>query len=145
MDWRSSTRWHIASLCQSGRVCMMCSTSAFSSRSWARRRLRLGLRRPPRCGVTALEVLKSRVSRGVRQLLIRWDGLSASATSWEDLDDFRSISCVRLEGNLFVERKMLCGAFHQASRYTWRSICMRNGSSLLRLVSVVSGLSLLED
>lgn len=50
------------------------------------------------------QVLKSRVSRGVRQLLIRWDGLSASATSWEDLDDFRTQYTVfQLEDELFVE------------------------------------------
>jgi hypothetical protein len=50
------------------------------------------------------QVLKSRVSHGVRQLLVRWDGLSASATSWEDLDDFRTQYTVfQLEDELFVE------------------------------------------
>nr|AAL82656.1 retrotransposon protein, putative, unclassified [Oryza sativa Japonica Group]AAM18147.1 Putative gag-pol polyprotein [Oryza sativa Japonica Group] len=36
------------------------------------------------------QVLRARLARGVRQLLVQWEGLPASATSWEDLDDFRN-------------------------------------------------------
>lgn len=57
------------------------------------------------------QVLKSRVSHGVRQLLVRWDGLSASATSWEDLDDFARYR-VRSRA-VFVERRDVMWAFHR--------------------------------
>lgn len=49
-------------------------------------------------------VLKARLYRGVRQLLVLWEGLPPSAASWEDMDQFRlRYPAFQLEDELLLE------------------------------------------
>jgi len=56
--------------------------------------------------------LKSRLYRGVRQVLIQWKGAPPSAASWEDLQEFQErYPSFQLEDELLVEGgEMSCGA-----------------------------------
>ena len=50
------------------------------------------------------KALKARLARGVRQVLIQWEGTPASAASWEDIDDFiQRYPSFQLEDDLLVE------------------------------------------
>jgi hypothetical protein len=53
---------------------------------------------------TPERAVRSRLARGVRQVLIRWTGEPASAATWEDLDDFTArYPSFQLEDELEVE------------------------------------------
>jgi hypothetical protein len=53
---------------------------------------------------TPLHVLKAQLYRGVRQLLVHWEGAAASEASWEDSTKFqRRYPSFKLEDELLVE------------------------------------------
>ena len=51
-----------------------------------------------------LKALKTRLARGVRQILVQWKDQPASSTSWEDIEDFiQKYPAFQLEDELLVE------------------------------------------
>jgi hypothetical protein len=59
------------------------------------------------------QVVRARLSRGVRQVLVHWKGQSMASTTWEDLDTFRDkYPDLQLEDELDIEGggEMSCGA-----------------------------------
>ena len=61
-------------------------------------------------------VTKSRLARGVRQLLVHWKGEPASAATWEDAEGFRDrYPTFQLEDELLVEggRDVMWGRQYQ--------------------------------
>lgn len=52
---------------------------------------------------TPIEVLRARKARGLWQVLVRWEGLSAADTSWEDVQHFKEqYPSFQLEDKLFL-------------------------------------------
>jgi len=65
------------------------------------------------------KVIKARIARGVRQLLVEWQGEPVSAATWEDLEDFRSrFPTFQLEDELDFEagRDVMCGKTYARCR-----------------------------
>ena len=65
------------------------------------------------------KVVKARIARGVRQLLVEWQGEPVSAATWEDLEDFRSrFPTFQLEDELDFEagRDVMCGKTYARRR-----------------------------
>jgi hypothetical protein len=66
------------------------------------------------------QVLRARLARGVRQLLVQWEGLPSSATSREDLEEFQQrYPAFQLADELLVEagRDVMWGIpFHRRRR-----------------------------
>jgi hypothetical protein len=57
-------------------------------------------------------VTQGRMARGVRQVLVEWEGQPPTSASWEDLDDFRArFPSFQLEDELDFEagRDVMCG------------------------------------
>jgi hypothetical protein len=59
-------------------------------------------------------VLKSRLSRGIHELLAAWKGQAAANTTWMDLEEFRRLyPTFQLKDELLVQwGEMSCGDFH---------------------------------
>jgi hypothetical protein len=57
-------------------------------------------------------VTAGRLARGIRQLLVQWQGEPAASASWEDYDDFRAhFPDFQLEDELVYDggRDVMCG------------------------------------
>ena len=64
-------------------------------------------------------VTQGRLARGVRQVLVEWEGHDPAAASWEDLDDFRTrFPSFQLEDELDFEagRDVMCGRVYARRR-----------------------------
>jgi len=64
-------------------------------------------------------VTQGRLARGVRQVLVEWEGHDPAAASWEDLDDFRTrFPSFQLEDKLDFEagRDVMCGRVYARRR-----------------------------
>ncbi|WVZ94363.1 hypothetical protein U9M48_040262 [Paspalum notatum var. saurae] len=62
------------------------------------------------------KVLKSRVARGIHQILIQWEALSRSAATWEDVEVFRKrYPLFQLEDELLADggRDVMLGRFYR--------------------------------
>jgi hypothetical protein len=98
---------------------MMCSMLACSRSSSAHRRPRHQFCQP---GVIPepLCVEQARLARGVRLVLVHWQGEPTESASWEDLDEFRSkYPDFQLEDELGLEGgEMSCGGARTGAAVT---------------------------
>ena len=76
------------------------------------------------------QVLKARLYRGVRQLLVQWEGLPPSSASWEDLASFQTrYPSFQLEDKLLIEGGVMsCGESSTSGARRWLGSCHRSSS-----------------
>ncbi|WVZ58041.1 hypothetical protein U9M48_008353 [Paspalum notatum var. saurae] len=66
-----------------------------------------------------VKAIKSRVARGVHQILVQWESLPSSAATWEDVEVFQKrYPLFQLEDELFAEggRDVMWGRFYRRRR-----------------------------
>jgi hypothetical protein len=116
---QSSTRSLISWSCRPEHVCTMCSMSV-SLKPFVGTPPQAPPALPPIHNGAAMpeqeHVLRSRLARGVRQLLVHWKGEPAVSATWEDADSFIDrYPLFQLEDELLVEggRDVMWGRHYQ--------------------------------
>ena len=122
--WSSSTQCLCGSSFRPAPVFTMCSTSA-SSRSSSAPPPAVPPPLPPLLHGAAVpapaRVTQARLARGMRQVLVEWQGEPTAAATWEDFDDFRArFPTFQLEDELDFEggRDVMCGRTYVRRRRT---------------------------